>query len=366
MKWTVKFKEKIEESITLNRILKLLGILGIIYLLSLTSHVWMTVIKTIFKITLPFIIGFVIAYVLYPIVRYLDKKGITKKIVVPLIFFLLLICLALLVFTVSPMIYTQMVSFINSLIQAVNKLFEIYKENSMNNTNTLVQEVFKQFNVLLNESKNWLPNLSAILPQIFNSFIGFLTNALFAVIISIYFLLEYEQITSYINRLSEKFNPDLPKLFQLIDQRIGIYLHGLVILMMIKFVEYGLLYYLIGHKDWFVLALLSSISLLVPYFGGTVANLIGILTALSLPTFNIVCLLIGIVLLSNIDAYVIEPFVHMKNSRIRPLWTLFSIFAGGILFGSIGVMISLPVYMIIRVIIEFYREKFEGEAKETL
>lgn len=363
MKWLGKLRENLQENITLASVLKILGILGIVYLLSLTSHVWLSIIKTVFKILLPFIIGFVIAYIMNPLVNRLDRKGISKKIVIPLLFIVLIVILVLLVFTVGPMVYTRTASFINSLIQAVDKLFEIYKENSTSNTNVLIQTVYQQFNVLLNESKNWLPNLSVVIPQIFSGFIGFLTNALFAVIISIYFLLDYEKITKYIDRLSEKINPDLTKIFHLIDQRIGIYLHGLLILMIIKFVEYGILYYLIGHKDWIVLALLSSISLLVPYFGGTVANLIGILTALSLPTPNIICLVIGILLLSNVDAYVIEPIVHMKNSRIRPLWTLFSIFAGGILFGSIGVMISLPVYMILRVIIEFYRDKFEGEAK---
>lgn len=361
MKWVINFRDKIQNNISLTAILKVVAILLIVYLLSVTSYVWMSIAHTILQIALPFIVGFIIAYLLHPLIERMEKFGIGRKVVIPVLFVIIIVALSTLIFTISPTIYNRVVSFINSIGQGVNSLFDIYKNLSESDPSPLLQAMLQQFNLLMNESKTWLPNFSTLIPQVFNGFIGFLTNMILTVIISFYFLFDYEKITSYIDYLSEGLNPDLPKIYNLIDNRIGAYLHGLVILMIIKFIEYSILYNMVGHKDWIIIALLTSIGLIIPYFGATVANLIGILTALTLPTSNVVILIIGILILSNFDAYIIGPLVHLKNSQIQPLWTLFSIIAGGICLGSLGVMISVPVFMICKVLVNFYREKSNNE-----
>ena len=37
--------------------------------------------------------------------------------------------------------------------------------------------------------------------------------------------------------------------------------------------------------------------------------------------------------------------------KISPLWALFSIYAGGILAGGLGVMVAIPAYLAVRTII---------------
>ena len=88
-----------------------------------------------------------------------------------------------------------------------------------------------------------------------------------------------------------------------------------------------------------------------------VGNAVGIITALTLPTKNIVILLICIVLLSQLDAYIIEPLIHSHNVKISPIWALFSIYAGGVLAGAWGVMLAIPVYLAVRVVIRLNRSE---------
>lgn len=366
MKWTVKFKEHIQNNVSLTTLFKVVAVLLVVYLLSVTSYVWMSIAHAIIKIILPFVIGFIIAYLLHPLVMRMEKIGIRRKLSIPVLFVIIIVALCTLIFAISPTIYSRIVSFINSIGQGVNSLFDIYRNVSENNPSPILQAMLQQFNLLMSESKTWLPNFSTLIPQIFNGFIGFLTNTILTVMVSFYFLFDYEKITSYIDYVSEGINPDLPKIYELIDIRIGAYLHGLVILMLIKFIEYSVLYNLVGHKDWLIIAILTSLGLIIPYFGATIANLVGIITALSLPTSNVVILLIGILILSNFDAYIIGPLVHLKNSQIHPLWTLFSIITGGICFGSFGVMISVPVFMICKVLFNYYREKSNNEVADGM
>ena len=78
-------------------------------------------------------------------------------------------------------------------------------------------------------------------------------------------------------------------------------------------------------------------------------------------TPNLIALIIGILVLSNVDNYVISPIVHEKRSSLGPLLTIFVIFAGGVIYGPIGIMISVPVTIIVKTGLEVYKSKHEDE-----
>ena len=58
----------------------------------------------------------------------------------------------------------------------------------------------------------------------------------------------------------------------------------------------------------------------------------------------------------NIDGYIISPRVYGKTNNVDPLWTIFAVIAGGALFGIVGIMISLPVYIALNCTFKFYKE----------
>ena len=53
-------------------------------------------------------------------------------------------------------------------------------------------------------------------------------------------------------------------------------------------IVWSILYLLIGHRDWMIIAILYSIGLIIPYLGGTLAKTIGILTSLTLPINKVI------------------------------------------------------------------------------
>ena len=76
-------------------------------------------------------------------------------------------------------------------------------------------------------------------------------------------------------------------------------------------VEYCAFYYCVGHHDWLIIGIISALGAVIPYIGGTVANAIGILTGLTLPSSNLEALIIGIIVLSNVDNYVTVSYTHL-------------------------------------------------------
>ena len=167
-------------------------------------------------------------------------------------------------------------------------------------------------------------------------------------------LSDFERVKGYICKFARMFYEKAdPYLFK-IDEEVSVYLKSLLIIMAIKFIEYSLFYFLIGHEDWVIIGLLTAVGQLVPYLGGTLANSIGIITALSLSPIRIFFLIAGICVLSNVDAYVISPLIHEKRSSLGPLITLFAVFAGGVVYGALGIMFSIPLAIAIKAICEVY------------
>ena len=66
-------------------------------------------------------------------------------------------------------------------------------------------------------------------------------------------------------------------------------------------------------------------------------------------------------ILSNVDGYLINPMVYGKTNEVHPIVVIFSVFAGGILMGVTGIILSLPVAIIIQATIKFFKPEIKDK-----
>ena len=125
------------------------------------------------------------------------------------------------------------------------------------------------------------------------------------------------------------------------------YLVGFVELVIITLFEYTIAFLLIGHPNAILLGFLAAITSLIPYFGGMFTNVIAAITAFVISPSLFLKTVILFFVLSMLDSYVINPHIYGKTNQIHPLITIFALFAGGILFGIVGVFISFPLLSLI-------------------
>ncbi|MEF9920066.1 MAG: AI-2E family transporter [Erysipelotrichaceae bacterium] len=349
--------KKIDEKISLPLLTKVGATLLILYLLKATTTVWGTWVSTIIAILEPFIIGFVLAYVISPLIEFLQKKGVPKNLSIIIFWLIVLAMLALLTFVLLPIIYDKIVAFLGSLVDGVRwvniKLNEfIHPKEEITIIDSLSATIIK----FLESYETWLPGVVSSLPGFMNTFLNVFTTTLFSIIIAIYMLFDFDKIKVNIKKITSFFSKNNEMYLSEINEDVSVYIKSLLILMVIKFIEYSAFYFLVGHQDWLIVAILTAIGVMVPYLGGTIANGIAILTALTLAPGRILALLVGIVILSNVDAYVISPLIHKKRSYLGPLTTLFAVFAGGVIYGGIGIMVSVPFAIAIRSAFKVYNE----------
>ena len=97
-------------------------IMVIIYLLYKTGNLWLGIIGKIWNLSFPFLLAFVIAYALYPIVSYLKTKGVPKVLSIILIVIVLFTVLTIFGVIVVPLLFNQLSSLFSSIMYFINEI----------------------------------------------------------------------------------------------------------------------------------------------------------------------------------------------------------------------------------------------------
>lgn len=356
MKLVDRINDTIDRDFSLRNLIKIILVMGIVWLFQATSGIWLGILSKIWAVICPFVIGFVIAYVLRNPIRKGEAKGISRKITVPVLYILILLLIIWLIYSLVPMVMNRAGAFITNMINGMQWVQDRISALSTSGSSGFMESFFNEGVDTLTTIKKLLPDVSDNLPNIVSTALSYLANGIIAIVASIFMCFGWEKIRLGVDRTTRRISKRTNEVVFAINEEESSYLRSLLILICLHFVEYTLLYLLVGHQDWLIMGLLTALALIVPYLGPTIANIIGIVTAFSLPMGNVIFLVIMIVILSGTDEYVLAPFVHSHNTHVTPLWAIFSVFAGGTLFGSVGVIIAIPVFLALRVILIRYHE----------
>lgn len=330
------------------QLLNLLMFCTIIFLALITKNDWIGFISKVFSILSPFVVAFAIAYALYPLVRILRKKGVGNKLsIIFVVVAILFLIIGLLVVTI-PIVYDQLISLssiIGEVISDLSNKFELNLGDFQANIDEILGELIQSIGQYVSTGTIDFVGKS----------INYVTNGIIIAIVSVYFLFDMDKIRTGIRELLQKRKKTF-HFVKKVDHELVQYLQGLIIFMLIQFVEYSFLFKIVGHPNWLLLGILASVTTIIPYFGGLITNIIAVILAsvVSSPLFFAtlaICLIFP-----NVDGYIISPRVYGKTNNIDPLWSIFAVFAGGALFGFIGIVISLPLYIVLNCAFQYYKE----------
>lgn len=320
----------------------------IIFLLYQTGNLWMGVTGKILSILTPFFFAFAIAYALYPILKYLQTKNFPKAFGVFLIIAIIIGIFAITAVLIAPLLFDQLSSLFNNIISFL-------KEMSVNydwNVGPLQDSLSKTF-------KEIIMNLGKYVSDGALSVIGVSLSLISSVLIAfsafVYFLIDMDRIRTGIKKFLKKMNKRSFQYVQTLDHEMHSYLNGFVKIIFISLIEYTLAFYIIGHPNALLLGFLAAVGTLIPYFGGITVNCIAVVTAFVSGPALFIKTIIAFMVLSSIDGYIINPLVYGKTNQVHPIVVILSVFAGGILFGIVGIIISLPTAILLIATYKFFK-----------
>lgn len=330
-------------------------IMVIIYLLYRTGNLWLGIIGKIWNLSFPFLLAFVIAYALYPIVSYLKIKGVPKVLSIILIVIVLFTVLTIFGVIVVPLLFNQLSSLFSSIMYFINEI----SFDSAINISGFEQTLSNSFNSIIEELGKFVSNGTI---KIIGGSLSYLSTLLISFAAAMYFLADMENIRKKFKKFLNKRNKRLCRYVILLDKEMRSYLTGFVKIMIISLFEYSIAYTIIGHPNAILLGCLAMVAQLIPYFGGICNNIVAAVTAFVISPALFIKTIIVFVVLSSIDGYVINPLVYGKTNKVHPLIVIMSVFVGGALFGVLGIVISLPTAIILIATYKF----FEDDLKEKI
>ncbi len=272
------------------------------------------------SVSMPFLCGFILAYLFNPIFIKLNKKIPKYLSIILVILFIVLFILSIL-FILFPFILKEGVDLI---LVITNYLLSLSTKYNIN-----IDIFISKINDLI--------NYTHIIEGISIS-IGFIAKTFLTIICFIYMTYYMDKINVFLYKLS----PKLVDYLKYINNDLNKYIGSLIKLSIITFIEYSLVFFIIGHNNPLFIGFIAGIFNMVPYIGGMLTVFITILITPSM----IVKICVTYMILGLIDAYLITPYIYGKYNKINPLLGLFALAVGGI-FKFKGIILSFPILIII-------------------
>lgn len=347
------FKNKINY-----KLINTLLIMAIIYLLYLTSNKWGVFLGKFISVCIPFLGAFVFAYVLYPFVKKLEEKGVRKNIAVTLVSVVVLLFFVGLIWITLPVVYEQLILLSKSVIQFLSDISTKFDVNLGEFSATITDAL----NQVIKNLGTYVSNGTL---DIVNKGVNIVTNTMIIFIVGIYFLNDMDKIRKKIKTILKRIGKKEYLYVRKLDEEIGNYFHGLALFMIVQFFEYSILFRIVNHPNWLLLGTLACVTTIIPYFGGYITNIIAIITASVISVPLCIATVIICIIFPNLDGYLISPKIYGKTNNVNPVMVIFAVGLGGSLFGFLGIIIALPVYIILKASYDYYEEDIKQKLSDV-
>ena len=335
-------------------------------------------ISNLFKILMPFIVGIIIAYVLYipakKMENLLDKAKIFGKksrffsvISVYIMAFLVLLIIINFIMPVISQSFSDLVNnfqnYYNVAMERINNLPDdsiLKSEYAMSIANE-VQNIDLKSYINIDSLTQYAKGAMNFAGSIFNFFV--------ALIVSFYILLERTEILGFVKKLikatfTDKISNNIEKY---IDNTNEIFLKFLAS-QLLDAIVVGILTSIamsfMGVKYAVLLGFIIGLFNMIPYFGAIIAVVFAILiTFLTGGLSQAIWMGIVVIILQQIDANIINPKIVGDSLKISPLLVIFAVTIGGAYFGILGMFLAVPVVAVIKILLTDYINYKEDKKK---
>ncbi len=358
---------------SLNRIIKFLVILllglGIILLAIQFNDFWNWILSAIKAVIVPIALAYLAALIVFPIIKFLEKKGVGPRFFSLGLVFILTVGLIFSAFYfLTPLLVEEINNFFVNDFQTIID----YITNDLRDEFILGSDLYDQIYEYITETNIISETLDAFVPNLIasltNSLLPLFTAVALLPILLIYYLKDYEVIGENIRSIiPQKHEKNAADLGSRLNQTVGAYLRGQLMLMIVLGAVATIIYKLIGLKYYFVFGFLVGVTNIIPYFGMIIAAVPPIIyTFIATSGPGPLLVLVVNAVLQFFEGNIFQPLIMSHQLSIHPIVIIMSILFFGSLFGPLGVIFASPIAASIRVIYRFFKDLRKEKLKNSV
>ena len=369
--------EEVNDVISLSKkILHLLYtvmIIAIILIVTIIAREWgiWNFILNILSVLAPFFLGFILAWILNPLVTRLERKKIPRTLGEFIVYAAFLLILLLFIRFLIPTIYQQLQILIANL-PGILKELEVFINNIFDKLGSIQGIDFQaiQESILTTISSYFSSLMTSVPTMIMNFASGFVSSMIticFGLVIGIYMLIDFDSINGHLlHLLPEKNRFEASLLIANISTEVRKSVNGTLMVATMVFICDSIGFWIVGLQAPVLFGLLCGITDLIPYvgpyIGGAVAVIIGFSQS---PLVGFLTLIVAIIV-QLLENNVLQPLIMSKTMKLHPVTIIVGLLIFEHFFGIIGMILCTPCIALAKVVWKFFKEKYNWFEKRPM
>ncbi|MBN6187671.1 AI-2E family transporter [Aneurinibacillus sp. BA2021] len=336
----------------------LLLILTIIWMLYQTSFIFHPIIIIIRAIALPFIVAGVGFYLMRPVVRWAERKGIKRMYSILFMYICITGFLVAGFFFIRPYLFDQ----VSELVEQAPKQLAEWEQMKLNMSPFLQDAIDEGLAVANTSIEKMKQRVGVLVPWLFSTVFSLVTVPF----ILFYMLRDEKNFWRFIKYLiPQDKREQIDGVLSEIDETIGDYIRGQITVSLIVGICLFIGYSIIGLEYTAILAIIAMLTNFIPYLGPFIAVMPAVVVALTMSPGMIAKVIVVSLIVQMIEGNIITPHIMGRNLEIHPLTIIVILLFAGSLAGIPGVILAVPVYAVIKVIychiFEYLQPRFQND-----
>ncbi len=361
---------KLNEIIKVSRnILKIMFAFMIIGLILVTTYLikeWklLNFLGAVLSILSPFFIGIIIAWLLDPIVTWLQKNGFKRAIATVMVFLSFISLVVLFFVLLIPSFADQINEFIGSAPSILNNI-KNFGENLFDKLNNIYDYDFTNIKEqLYGGLSNVVSGLTVTLPNkvisIASSIVSGGLNIIFGLFIAFYMLFDFNNVRKHLfNLLPKSIHADAITLTDRLNKTLKSYVQGTLLIMLLLFIFQSITLAIAGLSSPMLFGMFCAVTNVIPYIGPYIGGIPAVIVGFTISPATGIFTLLAVVIAQFLESYFLNPIVMSKTMKLHPVTIMIGLLIFGHFFGILGMVLATPIISCIKIIFNFFNEKYE-------
>ncbi len=180
-----------------------------------------------------------------------------------------------------------------------------------------------------------------------------------------YMMLTREKILGFFESLVRPSSrPAWRELLTRVDRGLSGVVRGQMVICLVNGVLSAIGFAIVGLKYWPVLALIATVLSLIPIFGSIVSSVPAVALGLTQSVGTAAFVLVWIIGIHQLEANLLNPKIMGDAAKIHPVLIVFSLLVGEHFFGVMGALLAVPVMSIAQSVFLHIRRHLQASDPE--
>lgn len=300
----------------------------------------------------PFLYGLLLAYLLDPMVNWLENRKVSRKIAIILVY----VVFGLVIFVISyyalPILARDLNKILVDIPQYTNSVQQLIQDFQIGYQRVPIPEGIRTVcDQMIAEAGTKAINLTQSIMRGIVSLFSQTINFVLAPILAFYLLLEFSKLGQFcLELVPTRYRSELAELGQEIGLIIKRFIRGNLLVSLLIGVVAVVGLFLIGMDYPLLLGIMVGITNFIPYFGAVISAVLAVFVALLKSKWLALYVLGLMLVIQQLEGNIIAPKILGDSVGLHPLAIILVLLMAGELFGLVGLLVAVPVAAILKVL----------------